>query len=236
MPIFFSSTQLPSANQEYVAWVDVMGIGPAMGRSVTGAANFIFKLHAVAAKNYIQGITIYPIMDGLYVATADQAAMLNFLKNIFIECAKEFNSIPANQPHHRFIIRGALAYGPVVHGSSVPDNVFTPNRGVNPFGQLPNYKNAIMLGMPMVQAHTSETNAPPFGLYIHESARTFAPPGQEPIHHVWWKWAAKSDPTWKALKTTIISHFKWCQKNSFALEYKPERITVHLQMSEQYMT
>lgn len=235
MHIYFNSELLPEAEQEYVAWVDVMGIGPAMGRSVTGAANFIFKLHAVAAKNHVEGITLYPIMDGFYVATADQKAMQTFLKNVYTECAKEFLS-EKKKPQHRFIIRGALAYGPVIHGISVGDDVFTKQGAGNPFGQMNMYKNSIMMGMPMVQAHTHEAKAPPFGLYIHESARTFAPLGAKPMNHVWWKWSNNSSPTWRELRSLLAAHFKWCISNSLSLEYDSERIAAHKNMSEQYMT
>ena len=50
------------------------------------------------------------------------------------------------------------------------------------------YRDSIPLGMPMVQAHASEAEALPFGLCAPESARAFAPAGEEPLHDRWWHW------------------------------------------------
>jgi hypothetical protein len=179
MPLYFNAKALPAPTNEYVAWVDVMGVQSAMSRSLNITANFVFKLHTAAlqAPN-TAGLRLYPVMDGLYIASSNQAAILDFLRSVFSAIAETFINETENM--HRFIVRGALAFGPVIHGANVKSSaakVFgTPAGG--------NYKDAILLGMPMVQSHLAEKDAPPFGIFVHESARAFAPAGAVPLHHV----------------------------------------------------
>ncbi len=233
MPVFFDSRHLPQPQPEYVAWIDVMGIGPVMGRSLDIAANFIFKLHVAALQAPAAQVTRYPVMDGLYVASAIQQSLLSFLRSVLEECGDLFlNTI---EPFHRFIVRGALAYGPVIHGASVPDAaVQAPSTAQNVFAANPSYKVAIMLGLPLVQAHESERLAPPFGIYVHESARSFAPPGAAPLHHVWWTWGHPGIRTWAALPVALTSHYAWCRQRARAIQYEADRIAVHEEMANQY--
>ena len=146
-----------------------------------------------------------------------------------------FINTPAGEPLHRFIVRGALAYGPVIHGASVPNiAVQAPGMAPNVFATNQPYKAAIMLGLPMVQAHEWTRQAPPFGIYVHESARSFAPPGQPPLHHVWWKWGAQGNPTWGALPAALTAHYVWCRQNARAIQYEADRIAAHEEMASQY--
>jgi hypothetical protein len=235
MTIYFNSQHLPSAQLEYVSWIDIMGVGAAMSRSVDAVANYIFKLHSAAASCHKTGITLYPVMDGVYVSTSDQTMMLDFVKDLFEECADEFLAVPQSRPLHRFIVRAAIAFGPVIHGNSVPSQAFHNAQSQNPFAAHANYQNSIILGPPMVQAHLSEQFAPPFGVYIHESARTFAPTGANPIHCAWWRWASKTDQRWRDLRSRLKTHYKWCQNNSEDIAYPVERIKEHTEWLGKYM-
>jgi hypothetical protein len=234
-PLYFNSQHLPTAQPEYVTWIDVMGIGPTMGRSLDMAANFVFKLHVAALQAPQNTMTLYPIMDGLYAASPDKQAVLDFVGSVFSQCAQEFMNTPQDQQHHRFIIRGAIAYGPVIHGRSVPPAA-TQGAPVQPNVFVANqvYRDAILIGLPMVQAHTTEPLAPPYGLYVHESARTFAPAGQQPIHFNWWKWSQYNNAVWQQLSPQLLCYFDWCKQRSQPLGYKSERIEAHREVAEQY--
>jgi hypothetical protein len=224
---FFNADCLPAASPEYVAWADVMGTQVAMSRSIKTSANYIFKLHIAALKSPSTGITLYPVMDGMYVAAPRQADILNFLRSVFEIVAEEFNG--ATEPQYRFMIRAALAFGPVIHGSSIPRNAsfdLDDHKG---------YSNAILLGLPMVQAHLGERHAPPFGVFIHESARSFAPVGDTPLPFVWWRWRdSGNNGTWATLSGKLEEHFKWCAERSLSLEYDKQRIGIHTDMAKQY--
>jgi hypothetical protein len=227
MPLVFNADHLPAAVPEYVAWIDVMGTQASMSRSLRVTANFIFKLHTAALQAPHANVRIYPVMDGFYAAAVDQAHMLTFLRSVFVAVAEEFNGMANN--HHRFVIRGALAYGPVVHGNTVPA-VASQTLGANA-----NYRDQILLGMPIVQAHLGEASAPPFGLFIHESARAFAPGGVEPFHHAWWQWVnAGNQAIWNVLMTNLNAYLDWCEKRALRIGYLTERIRAHKQMVAQF--
>lgn len=227
MPLYFNADELPAQANEYIAWVDVMGTQASMSRSLRATANFIFKLHAAALQAPHASMTLYPVMDGIYAAAATQAEMQVFLRSLFQEVAEEFNNQPNSM--YRFVARGALAFGPVVHGRDLP------SAASNTLGANGAYRDQILLGIPMVQAHLSEASAPPFGIAIHESARAFAPSGSEPFHAVWWKWAtATSQSIWDALSGNLDSYLDWCEARSAPLGYPADRIDAHRRMARQY--
>lgn len=223
----FNANLLPDPSNEYVAWVDIMGIQSAMGRSLSISANFIFKLHIAALATPRDDVQLYPVMDGFYATSPSRDAMQNFLRAILSKVGQEFLSTA--EPLHRFIVRGALAFGPIVHGSNVPDAV---DQGLVGNDQ---YKSAIFLGMPVVQAYRGEHNAPPFGIFIHESARAFAPNGTEPFHHVWWKWVTPDvGNVWNKLLERLNSHYEWCAERPNRLLYEASRIEVHRKLANEY--
>jgi hypothetical protein len=229
MPLNFNAGNLPPMVSEYVAWVDVMGTQVSMSRSIKTTANFIFKLHIAALTAKTAAVRIYPVMDGFYASAADRHQMLSFLRNVFRAVAEEFSATIESQ--HRFLIRGGLAYGPVIHGQDVGQcaQELQNNAG---------YAGAVLLGMPMVQAHLSERDAPPFGVFVHESARVFAPAGGEPLHWIWWKWKIDNNEEslalWNNLKGHLLQHFEWCKARAQAILYASDRIEAHKKMVEQY--
>lgn len=224
---YFNAAHLPAPTDEYVAWFDVMGTQASMSRSVKATANFVFKLHAAALQAPRAQVRLYPVMDGLYAASPSQEDMLGFLSGVFSALAQEF--IDENNALHRFMLRGGLAFGPVIHGAGVGAEA-SDTLAAN--GQ---YRDAILLGMPMVQAHLSEANAPPFGVAVHESARAFAPAGAEPLHVAWWRWSnnTRSKP-WSHLEKALLAHLNWFAERSGPLSYAPERIEAHRKMVPQY--
>jgi hypothetical protein len=240
MSIFFDSRQLPQATPEYVVWLDVMGIGPTMGRSVDQAANFIFKFHVAACQNTKPLMHLYPVMDGLYATSPDQDEMLDFLAEVFDACAGEFLATPQADFQHRFLPRGALSFGPTIHGSALSPNATQPGWGpVISFSSNVQYKASILIGLPMILAHGTEKLAPPFGLYVHESARSFCPPKCQPIHFRWWKWgmrtiAGHAPANWTGLSVEVADYFQRCHDNSYAIEYDECRIATHKEMAAQY--
>jgi len=225
--MYFDARHLPKPSNEYVAWVDVMGTQVSMLRSIQATANFVFKLHIAALEANHADVTLYPVMDGFYASAADQDRFLDFLREVFEKVAAEF--VSETQQQHRFMVRGGLAFGPVFHGRDVSGLASTVLAEHS-------YRHAILLGMPMVQAHLGEREAPPFGIYVHESARTFALPGVEPIRAAWWRWkTVQNSRTWADLQPAMASYFKWYKERSLPLAYPVERIETHVKMYEQYI-
>lgn len=223
----FNANLLPEPTNEYVAWIDIMGIQSAMGRSLSISANFIFKLHIAALATPRDGVQLYPVMDGFYATSTSKDGILNFLRTVLSKVGQEF--LDTAEPLHRFIVRGALAFGPIVHGSQVSNEV---DQGLVGNDQ---YKSAIFLGMPVVQAYLGEHNAPPFGIFVHESARAFAPDGTQPFHHVWWKWVTPDvGNVWNNLLERLNSHYEWCAERPNRLLYETPRIEIHKKLANEY--
>jgi hypothetical protein len=189
-------------------------------------ANFVFKLHAAALEALGDGVTLYPVMDGLYIATPSRSALEGFLRTVLTDLAEGF--IGEDVALHRFIVKGAIAFGPVIHGRDVPAEC---NRRL---GENDNYRRQLLLGAPMVQAHESERLAPPFGVFVHESARTFSPPDTEVFRNTWWPWLAGAAPLRAQLWTRLNDHFQWCEDHSRQLLYEGERIKVHRAMAAEF--
>jgi len=201
-----------------------------MSRSLSITANFVFKLHIAALQAPHQNVRIYPVMDGFYAAAAGKNDILNFLRVVFAALAETFSAEAENR--FRFLAQGGLAFGPSIHGNVVPQ-ACSPVLGANV-----GYRDSILLGMPMVQAHLSESGAPPFGVFVHESARAFAPAGQEPLHEQWWRWDTFGDPgvqaIWAALQANLHAYFNWCAQRPLRIDYSLDRINAHGAMVDQY--
>lgn len=226
MALYFDQSALPNPSIEYVAWVDVMGIQAAMSRSLSISSNFMCKLHAAALEHLEEGVTLYPVMDGFYVTSSTKRTIQNFLRSVLGVVADEF--INEQKNHHRFVVKGALAYGPVVHGHQIPP---TASRSI---ANNQEYAKTLLLGVPMVQANRSERLAPAFGIYIHESARSFSPAGERPFGVQWWSWETTPSLRKRHLKYSLIDYYHWCSERASALGYELDRINAHRLMMEHY--
>ncbi|MCL4553946.1 MAG: hypothetical protein M1617_06345 [Actinobacteria bacterium] len=231
---WFNAQHLPAVpTPAYVAWLDVMGAKGAMLRSLPVAANFVFKLHVTALEdstNY-PGLRLYPVMDGVYVVTESRSQMRDFLAGAFRRLAHCHASEP--QQEHRFLVKCAVAYGPVIHGSDVSAAASAV------FQQSPQnaaYKDSILIGMPVVFAAQSERQAPPFGVFVHESAAEYLTPAERKRSHIWWEWYVPgTSPEAQALKTQLPTYFDWCEQRAGLLDYDLSRIRAHRLAAAQYL-
>lgn len=222
---YFDASKMPHASNEYVIWLDVMGIQANLSQSLSVSANFVFKLHAVALAARETNMTLYPVMDGVYATTKDRSEALGFLTAAFTALAAVF--VHEKNNRHRFLVKAALAYGPVLHGSQVP------KAACHVLDANPGHRDAILLGMPMIQAYTSERLAAPFGVFVHESARAFAPVGVGSIHQVWWHWY-QSGKDAQHLAAELEKFFTWCALRPNSLLYGADRIEAHRRQAAEY--
>ena len=70
MKPFFDARHLGEPSNEYVAWLDVMGMQSILAYSPESAANFVFKFHDAVLKAKSDSIHLYPVMDGIYACSA----------------------------------------------------------------------------------------------------------------------------------------------------------------------
>lgn len=236
-PFFSSKGVMDKQGNRYVAWLDLMGTGSMMRRSATIAATFIGKLHSAAikaTKNIADDLVrLYPVIDGVYITSQEQAQVLRVLKQMLTGLALTF--VLERNIVHRFMVRGAIAFGPTCEGN----DLLTPENWQ--LNSLPEYAKSICLGIPLTQAFDAEKQAAPYGIWIHESARSFAPTTVHPLtgtHWHWWRY--QTAPTDQllvdCLHSQLLDYLDWCKRHSTYLLYEEPRIDVHRQLVGQYFT
>lgn len=210
---------------EYVCWIDIMGTRNIMSESIQKATNFILRFHSciVDVKNKHATAQFYPLMDGIFITAPNAETITKIIDEIFQCMALLF--IQAGENDHRFIIKGALAYGQIANGNSIDDSVCPT------IAQKQNelYRNTLLIGMPMIQANSSEKTAPPFGIYIHESARKY-----KLLQGKYYQWKIGNVVNKDCLRDKILKYFDWCEDFIQYQEMDKEKIKTYKQMTKEY--
>lgn len=237
-PVYFDASRLPTLVDHYVCWVDVMGSANSMARSLPTAANFICKLHCAGLQAYQDVVQeavehettlrLYPVIDGIYVTARRKAHLMPFLSKTLRPLAETF--LQEHTQVHRFLVRGAIAYGPVVHGHDLEPEASRVLDGAQ------EYRDSILMGLPMAQAYLAEPTAPPYGIAVHESARAFAPEGETPFQFLWWDWYRQSQPPLDGQEflEQLRAYFAWFEEHTHTTGYDVERIKYHRELAKEY--
>ena len=230
--IYLNSNKIPYLVPRYVAWLDVMGSRSTMQRSLHASINNVGRLHVAILMHRKQpGLTVSPFMDGAYIRTRGKPSMLDFLHFTFEELAHDF--VTQEWHEQRFLSRCGLSFGNVLEGTEIPTSVnFIIGAKSNT-----DYRTGVIFGYPMVEAFQSEATAPPFGIAIHASARSFAKENSKPLSGFWWKWFKYRDVVpeyFDEFKSTLIDYFKWCERRTHTLMYAKDRVFAHRAMAEEY--
>lgn len=207
--------------QKYVCWIDIMGTRNTMNLSLARVSNFILKFHngVIESKRNKRDIKCYPLMDGVFITCANLNKMKHTLDSIFTQMAELFCQ---EEPfEHKFIIRGALAFGEVVDGCDISDEVC---KEINEDIQ---YRDTLLLGIPITQAYENEHNAPPFGIYIHESARQFGH-----LQGRYYQWY--SDYNTSTLSEKIKEYFEECNRQAHSINMDRDKIKLYMELQNEY--
>ena len=210
-----------------------MGISSLLVNNIQRAANFIIKFQAVVDQAYKQidepdkgEVNVYPTMDGVYITSTKQAELIKLLNNIYSQVTQLFlREAKKHQHQHQFIIRGAIAYGPVIHGAQIDDSCCS--------SIADDVKQKIVLGPPISQAYVSERLAPPFGIYIHESARSFAPEPSRVLQGPYFYWQFNATQT---ISREVEGYFNYCKEYHNYLQLDIEKINHYIELSKEYFS
>jgi hypothetical protein len=234
-PVYFDATKMRDPDNQYVCWFDVMGTQNQMRRSLPTSANFIMKLHCAVLEAHEQlddgsrkTVELYPVMDGMYVTATRRQPLMTMLGTALRHLSETF--LKEKTIHFRFLVRGAIAFGPVVHGRMIDSNAsWVLDRQCE-------VRDALLLGMPLAQAYSAESSAPPFGVAVDESARAFCPPGDRPFRFVWWDWFSSVEPPLVVadMVGALKQYFQYQREHHHTTGYALERIDHHEQLAVEY--
>lgn len=224
---------LAGVSNAYVCWMDLMGAQNQMSTSLEESAIDMFNVHvAINESEDEYDVDVYPIMDGAYIVSDDQQPLRDFLSDTIAKLAKD-NVHTDSEVRYTYIIRAAVSFGPVVHGNEVPERANTDF-----FHEDNPYPNSLIIGAPITQAFRGETNAPPFGIFVDESARAFAPEGSRPMDRRWYEWFRHHDPYHelaRELGERLSDYYDWCEENTHRIGYSKSKIKRHRKMANEYL-
>jgi hypothetical protein len=190
-----------------------------MTRSITVSANFVCKMHVALLEAPRKGVeAIVPTIDGAYIVCSQRDDLLNSMRSAMKRLANLF--VGETNRYEQFLVRGGIAYGPVVLGSTMgkdESKVFQNE-------QNRSYVDTILIGMPVIQAYEVESSAPPFGVRVDMSARAFAPEGEKPMRSAYWRWheKGKDDELVKSIKVGLDRYFAFMKAHEHEVGYKEE--------------
>lgn len=201
-----------------------MGTSAIMSESFEKATNFIIRFHATCLQSTkdIDGIKCYPLMDGIFITSQDVNIIKRAINAIFQSLSEIF--CEEDVFDHQFIVRSAIAKGGMSFGENIDENVCSVISSDN------EYKASLLFGMPMIQAYKAEEKAPPFGVYIHESARDYE---QLVGRYYWWY---KDKDTQTTLKEGLLAYFDWCKDYSQYLEMNDGKIENYKKLANEYFS
>jgi hypothetical protein len=220
--IFFDVKNFPNESMEYVLWIDIMGIQNSMSVSLRTSANFIGKMHMALLEYKKKNISIYPVMDGAYVTAKKAEDMKKFIDSVMNRFANEI--IAEEDDIHKFLVRGGLAYGPVIHGKDIP------KESGKYIEQNQDYMNGLLLGMPMIRACLAEKNAPPLGIHCDETARI----PDRTFSFRWYHWWGTDSELIPNLKKSLHDYFDYYEKRYLKHNYTIDRLKEHREMCDHY--
>jgi len=231
--LFLDYSKIPPPKGEYVLWCDGMGTSRELNRSLERAASFVLMLHrAFAEVGNVPSIRSYPVMDGLYVTSGSRTDLMNAIKVAFAHFGRDF--IKERGTKNMFMMRGGIAYGPVLHGDNIPDEAFADDKLTS------DTKRSILLSPAMVLAYLAESKAPPFGIYVDDSAKTYPQLTKTDDRgfisnlYQWWQFDEDATSLARDLYKQIVFYLDKARIHSVGMGYSVERIQAHGRLAEEY--
>lgn len=223
---FVGPQHLPREGDEvYVGWIDLMGIADAMSRSYQTAATNVGKLcAAIADHNHVENMTVYPMVDGLYILSEDVEELALLMANTFhrfgaVTHERERDPTDGYGPWLGFLIRGGVSHGTVYHGADFDENGDSDLADIDWLDHVP-------FGEPIANAHNVERGAAPYSIVLHESAT------DDPRAWKWWD--IYDDDIRDQVVEYLDAHFQWAMANIDDLLYEDNMLYHHAEEAEDF--
>jgi hypothetical protein len=160
-----------------------------MATSMDKAANAIARIHIathIAASQPGSSAQLVAINDGIFISSQNKKELCQIIRSTLMLLAGRF--ISKHDPQDRFLARCAIAFGPTFSGQRLADQLMGAQKR-----KPPATLQQVIFGSPVIQAYQAERHAPPYGVFVHESARAFAPNGERPFRSTLWRWWQPDD-------------------------------------------
>lgn len=218
----FKPENLPRGEEEAVAWVDIMGTRAMMEYSVKTASTNICKLHVAAIESdYIDEISLYPMLDGFYAVGDSIDYILDFVQDVFQTMARVQIERRSRDDqfaiYHTVIPKASIAYGTIYQGKNISSSQLSEH---------PN-KNGIVVGGPIIEAIEGERDAPPFGIFLCQSATESS--GGKVVE--WWDQYQFGNNLFRLLEA-YYEHF---ENFNHKIEYDKNKMENHRREAEEYL-
>lgn len=223
--IYFNTDKLGDFENLYVFYVDIMGMKTIMYRSFSKSTIFMGKLHCalVEASTRIPDVVVYPVMDGAYVSAKKYGDICAFITDLYMRLGRVF--VETKNIDECFLIRGCLAYGPIITGSAITCEV---SRALNDAGEGA-YKKHLLFGFPVVLAAKGEEQCPPFGVYFDITVRTAK---DNNAAGIWYKWCSDTSLA-VAMRDHMKKYYQYARSHNVELMYDMKRLEDHSQKAMQ---
>lgn len=216
------------AQPEYVAWIDLMGARGWMAGSIRRAAEMIALIHVAgcsAARKH--GVKSYPVIDGVYLVGTEKSEFREATKFVMRTLAETF--LAQNKPDRRFLVRGGIAYGRVLHGEDIAELHVGLKKDAG-------YTRCLAIGIAIGQAYEAESKAPPFGYYVDRTARSTASANAFPYvssFFRWWKTKTEEEQA-QHFGQQLDNYFEYLCSRRRELEYPEDRLKEHRALAKEY--
>ncbi|MGO9326418.1 MAG: hypothetical protein ACLP07_17825 [Terracidiphilus sp.] len=171
--------------------------------------------------------------------------MQQVLKSAFCELAREFINRPGTENMH--MMRAGLAFGPTLHGADTHDEAFygahggyETTREMFEQSSLDDVRRHVLLSPAMKLAFDAERNAPPFGIFVDDSAKTYpgltegTGGGFRSSLYQWWAGDEAAREIAAKLYEQIEFYLDKSEVHSVGLQYPRERIQDHKKLATEY--
>lgn len=197
----------------FVAWLDIMGAGASMNRSLPESAAKIGKfnasiLTAIKLLEDPQQVTVHTMTDGAYLVAKGADSLREVLSLSMVNIIRTFLSASMR---NRFVVRCAVAYGKVVTSSTMDERL----RDSEALASVDKaVLRNIMLGGPFATAYGLEGCAPPFGVFVDGTAikAGFSD------HNIWTWWVrdgVSPDAFISEFKKAVDQHFAQIEEHYY---------------------
>ncbi len=130
-------------------------------------------------------------------------------------------------PMHQFFVRGAIAFGQVAEGSQLV-------KGLGEGSTATRFVERVVLGPPVSNAYASESNASPFGVIVHESARA----GFKHMLFQWWNVGSAKASEKKRMcdeaNEEILKYLDWCEEHPILSGLKTDQIHRYRTLTKEF--